>query len=47
MAVAGADNDTDGARLAFSELERALARFGGGEPSPETRALLEALDPTP
>ena len=47
MAVAGAGNDADGARLAFSELERALARLGGGEPSPETRALLEALDPIP
>ena len=47
MAVAGAESDTDGARLAFADLERALARLGGGEPSPETRALLEALDPTP
>ena len=46
MAVAGANNDTDGARFAFFELERALAHLGGGEPSPETRALLEALDPT-
>jgi DNA-binding SARP family transcriptional activator len=44
MAVARAENDAAGVREAFSELERALERLGAGEPSLETRALLEALD---
>ncbi|HXZ83427.1 MAG TPA: hypothetical protein VED84_06765 [Acidimicrobiales bacterium] len=47
MATAASENDTDGVRGAFSELERALERLGAGEPSVETRTLLEALDPTP
>ncbi|MGD0742491.1 MAG: bacterial transcriptional activator domain-containing protein [Acidimicrobiales bacterium] len=44
MAVAGADDDAGAARAAFRELEATLERLGGGEPSLETRALLEALD---
>jgi DNA-binding SARP family transcriptional activator len=44
MTVARAENDDAAVRQAFSELERALERLGAGEPSLETRALLEALD---
>ncbi len=47
MAVASAQADAAGVRRTFVELERVLERLGGGEPSLETRALLEALDPTP
>ncbi len=47
MAVARAENDVDGVRGAFVELERALERLGAGEPSIETRALVEALDAKP
>ena len=44
MAACDAENDGSGVRSAFSELERALERIGGNEPSVETRALFEALD---
>jgi DNA-binding SARP family transcriptional activator len=47
MAVAAAEDDTDGVRGVFLELENALERIGAGEPSLETRALLETLDTTP
>jgi DNA-binding SARP family transcriptional activator len=47
MTTAAAENDAAAVRGAFSELERALERLGGGEPSLETRALLATLDPAP
>jgi hypothetical protein len=47
MATASAEDDDAGVRGTFVELERALERLGGSEPSLETRALLEALNPTP
>ena len=47
MAAAAIEDDTDGVREVFVELEHALERIGAGEPSLETRALLEALDTSP
>jgi DNA-binding SARP family transcriptional activator len=47
MAAAAIEDDTHGVREVFVELEHALERIGAGEPSLETRALLEALDTSP
>lgn len=44
MTALDAEGDRRGMRTAYSELERALERIGGNEPSIETRALFEALD---
>ncbi|MCU1489130.1 MAG: rane protein [Acidimicrobiaceae bacterium] len=43
LAVCEADGDLEGMAVAYGELEGALDRLGGSEPSPETRALFHEL----